>query len=64
LIPRLIASGDGHVINVISIAGSEVYDYGAGVLDLHCTFPFQLPTIVQVTPVASTPSAPSAKRCG
>jgi hypothetical protein len=33
LIPNLIASADGHVINVISIAGSEVYDNGAGV---HC----------------------------
>jgi NADP-dependent 3-hydroxy acid dehydrogenase YdfG len=30
LIPKLIASADGHVINVISIAGSEVYDNGAG----------------------------------
>ncbi len=30
LISKLIASGDGHIINVISIAGSEVYDNGAG----------------------------------
>jgi NADP-dependent 3-hydroxy acid dehydrogenase YdfG len=30
LIPKLIASGDGHIINIISIAGSEVYDNGAG----------------------------------
>ena len=34
LLPKLIASGDGHVINIISIAGSEVYDNGAG-LDTH-----------------------------
>jgi len=30
LLPKLIASGDGHVINVISISGSEVYVNGAG----------------------------------
>ncbi len=30
LIPKLVASADGHVINIISIAGSEVYDNGAG----------------------------------
>jgi NADP-dependent 3-hydroxy acid dehydrogenase YdfG len=30
LIPKLVASCDAHVINVISIAGSEVYDNGAG----------------------------------
>jgi NADP-dependent 3-hydroxy acid dehydrogenase YdfG len=30
LMPKLIASGDGHVINIGSIAGVEVYDGGAG----------------------------------
>ncbi|WP_007024395.1 SDR family NAD(P)-dependent oxidoreductase [Saccharomonospora iraqiensis] len=30
LLPKLIASGDGHVITVTSIAGHEVYDGGAG----------------------------------
>ncbi|WP_028661981.1 SDR family NAD(P)-dependent oxidoreductase [Saccharomonospora saliphila] len=30
LLPRLLASGDGHVITVTSIAGHEVYDGGAG----------------------------------
>jgi NADP-dependent 3-hydroxy acid dehydrogenase YdfG len=30
LLPRLIDSGDGHVVNVGSIAGIEVYDGGAG----------------------------------
>lgn len=30
LLPRLIASGDGHVINVGSIAGLETYPGGAG----------------------------------
>ena len=30
LLPKLIASGDGHIINLISVAGSEVYDGGAG----------------------------------
>jgi NADP-dependent 3-hydroxy acid dehydrogenase YdfG len=30
LLPRLAASGDGHVVTVTSIAGHEVYDGGAG----------------------------------
>ena len=30
LLPKLLASGDGHVITVTSIAGHEVYDGGAG----------------------------------
>jgi NADP-dependent 3-hydroxy acid dehydrogenase YdfG len=30
LLPRLVASGDGHIVNVGSIAGLEVYDGGAG----------------------------------
>ncbi|WP_199430979.1 SDR family NAD(P)-dependent oxidoreductase [Qaidamihabitans albus] len=30
LLPKLIASGDGHVITVTSIAGHEVYDNGSG----------------------------------
>jgi NADP-dependent 3-hydroxy acid dehydrogenase YdfG len=30
LLPSLIASGDGHVVNVGSIAGLEVYDGGGG----------------------------------
>jgi NADP-dependent 3-hydroxy acid dehydrogenase YdfG len=30
LLPKLLASGDGHVINIGSIAGIEVYDGGAG----------------------------------
>lgn len=30
LLPRLIASGDGHVVTVTSIAANEVYDNGAG----------------------------------
>ncbi|MEU6641172.1 SDR family oxidoreductase [Saccharomonospora sp. NPDC046836] len=30
LLPKLIASGDGHIITVTSIAGHEVYDGGAG----------------------------------
>ncbi|MER7115126.1 SDR family NAD(P)-dependent oxidoreductase [Saccharomonospora azurea] len=30
LLPTLLASGDGHVITVTSIAGHEVYDGGAG----------------------------------
>lgn len=30
LLPKLIASGDGHVITITSIAGYEVYDGGAG----------------------------------
>ncbi|EHR48810.1 short-chain alcohol dehydrogenase [Saccharomonospora marina XMU15] len=30
LLPKLIASGEGHVITVTSIAGHEVYDGGAG----------------------------------
>ncbi|WP_197320520.1 SDR family NAD(P)-dependent oxidoreductase [Saccharomonospora sp. NB11] len=30
LLPALLASGDGHVITVTSIAGHEVYDGGAG----------------------------------
>ncbi|HVV21711.1 MAG TPA: SDR family oxidoreductase [Pseudonocardiaceae bacterium] len=29
-LPKLVASGDGHVITVTSIAGVEVYDNGAG----------------------------------
>jgi NADP-dependent 3-hydroxy acid dehydrogenase YdfG len=30
LLPKLIESGDGHVISVTSIAGYEVYDGGSG----------------------------------
>lgn len=30
LLPKLVESGDGHVITVTSIAGYEVYDRGAG----------------------------------
>ncbi len=30
LLPRLIASGDGHVVTVTSIAANELYDNGAG----------------------------------
>ncbi|GAA3810099.1 MULTISPECIES: SDR family oxidoreductase [Amycolatopsis] len=30
LLPKLIASGDGHVVTVTSIAGHEVYDGGSG----------------------------------
>jgi NADP-dependent 3-hydroxy acid dehydrogenase YdfG len=30
LLPKLFASGDGHIINIGSIAGIEVYDGGAG----------------------------------
>lgn len=30
LLPKLVASGEGHVITVTSIAGHEVYDGGAG----------------------------------
>ncbi|EHR59274.1 SDR family NAD(P)-dependent oxidoreductase [Saccharomonospora cyanea] len=30
LLPKLLASGDGHIITVTSIAGHEVYDGGAG----------------------------------
>ncbi|WP_298176682.1 SDR family NAD(P)-dependent oxidoreductase [Saccharomonospora sp.] len=30
LLPKLLASGDGHVITVTSIAGHETYDGGAG----------------------------------
>lgn len=30
LLPLLVASGDAHIVNVISIAGLEVYDGGAG----------------------------------
>jgi NADP-dependent 3-hydroxy acid dehydrogenase YdfG len=30
LLPKLIASGDGHVVSVTSIAGHEVYDGGSG----------------------------------
>lgn len=30
LLPKLIASGDGHVITVTSVAGLETYDKGAG----------------------------------
>ncbi|WP_019852659.1 SDR family NAD(P)-dependent oxidoreductase [Actinopolyspora mortivallis] len=30
LLPRLVASGDGHVITVTSVAALEVYDNGAG----------------------------------
>jgi len=67
LLPKLIASGDAHVINVISIAGSEVYDNGAG-LDAHIMAldydGIYTLTIAQGTPAASTPSVRSAKRCG
>jgi NADP-dependent 3-hydroxy acid dehydrogenase YdfG len=30
LLPALVASGDGHIVNVGSIAGLEVYDNGSG----------------------------------
>jgi NADP-dependent 3-hydroxy acid dehydrogenase YdfG len=30
LLPKLVASGDGHIVNIGSIAGLEVYDGGAG----------------------------------
>lgn len=30
LLPKLIASGDGHIVNIGSIAGLETYDGGAG----------------------------------
>ena len=30
LLPKLIASGDGHVVTITSIAGLEIYDGGAG----------------------------------
>lgn len=30
LLPKLVASGDGHLITVTSVAGHEVYDGGAG----------------------------------
>ena len=30
LLPKIIASGDGHIVNLISVAGSEVYDGGSG----------------------------------
>ena len=30
LLPTLVASGDGHVVTITSIAGIEVYDNGAG----------------------------------
>ncbi len=30
LVPALIASGDGHVVTITSVAGAEVYDNGAG----------------------------------
>jgi NADP-dependent 3-hydroxy acid dehydrogenase YdfG len=30
LLPKLIASGDGHVINITSLAGHAVYEGGAG----------------------------------
>ncbi|EID54007.1 SDR family NAD(P)-dependent oxidoreductase [Saccharomonospora xinjiangensis] len=30
LLPKLLASGDGHIITITSIAGHEVYDGGAG----------------------------------
>jgi NADP-dependent 3-hydroxy acid dehydrogenase YdfG len=30
LLPALVASGDGHVVTVTSVAGAEVYDNGAG----------------------------------
>ncbi|MEV0086554.1 SDR family oxidoreductase [Saccharopolyspora sp. NPDC050642] len=30
LLPKLVASGDGHVVTVTSVAASEVYDNGAG----------------------------------
>lgn len=30
LLPKLVASGDGHVLTVTSVAGHEVYDRGSG----------------------------------
>ncbi|MEV0049751.1 SDR family oxidoreductase [Saccharopolyspora shandongensis] len=30
LLPKLVASGDGHVVTVTSVAATEVYDNGAG----------------------------------
>jgi NADP-dependent 3-hydroxy acid dehydrogenase YdfG len=30
LLPALLASGDGHVVTVTSVAGAEIYDGGAG----------------------------------
>ena len=30
LMPALVASGDGHIVTVTSVAGAEVYDNGAG----------------------------------
>ncbi len=30
LLPALIASGDGHIVTITSVAGAEVYDNGAG----------------------------------
>jgi NADP-dependent 3-hydroxy acid dehydrogenase YdfG len=30
LLPALVASGDGHVVTVTSVAGAEIYDNGAG----------------------------------
>jgi NADP-dependent 3-hydroxy acid dehydrogenase YdfG len=30
LLPALLASGDGHVVTVTSVAGAEIYDNGAG----------------------------------
>lgn len=73
LIPKLVASCDAHVINVISIAGSEVYDNGAGrhacdvrlALLTSCVRIVHIrePTVDQATPAASTRSEPSARPC-
>src|SRR4051794_4465863 len=30
LLPALVASGDGHVVTITSVAGAEIYDNGAG----------------------------------
>lgn len=30
LLPALVASGDGHIVTVTSVAGAEIYDNGAG----------------------------------
>src|SRR6187455_1147210 len=36
LLPALIASGDGHVVTVTSVAAAEVYDDGAGYYGAKC----------------------------